>query len=182
MSEILERETRVLLREAAERLFEKHCNPETMRRADGGEFPQALWRALTEAGYTAALVPEAAGGAGLDMSDALSLLVSAGRHAVPAPLAEREPPEGRLEVDVAGLGRDHRLEAGDRLVVTPELVQLATLADEGEHHAAVARPVSLAGPPAAVGFLIAVHPLPCVKFFPDPPPRSTAEAEQDLHA
>jgi len=81
-------ETRELLREAAERLFEKHCGAETMRRADGGEFPQALWRALSEAGYTAALIPESAGGAGFDMSDALSLLFSAGRHAVPAPLAE----------------------------------------------------------------------------------------------
>ena len=81
-------ETRDLVRDAAERLFEKHCGAETMRRADGGELPQALWRALTQAGYTTALVPENAGGAGLEMSDALSLLVSAGRHAVPAPLAE----------------------------------------------------------------------------------------------
>jgi len=81
-------ETRGLVREAAERLFDKHCSAETMRRADGGEFPQALWRALAEAGYTSALVPESAGGAGLEMADALSLLVSAGRHAVPAPLAE----------------------------------------------------------------------------------------------
>lgn len=81
-------ETRDLVREAAERLFEKHCNPDTMRRADGGEFPQALWRALADAGYATALVPESAGGAGLEMADALSLLISAGRHAVPAPLAE----------------------------------------------------------------------------------------------
>ena len=81
-------ETRDLIREAAERLFEKHCTAETMRRADGGEFPQALWRALAQAGYRTALVPESAGGAGLEMSDALSLLLSAGRHALPAPLAE----------------------------------------------------------------------------------------------
>jgi acyl-CoA dehydrogenase len=81
-------ETREMLREAAERLFEKHCSADTMRRADAGEFPQVLWRALHEAGYTAALIPESAGGAGLEMPDALSLLISAGRHAVPAPLAE----------------------------------------------------------------------------------------------
>jgi len=81
-------ETRDLVQEAAERLFEKHCGAETMRRADGGEFPQELWRAMSEAGYAAALVPESAGGAGLEMADALSLLISAGRHAVPAPLAE----------------------------------------------------------------------------------------------
>ena len=81
-------ETRDLVHEAAERLFEKHCGAETMRRADSGEFPQALWRALTDAGYATALVPESAGGAGLEMADALSLLICAGRHAVPAPLAE----------------------------------------------------------------------------------------------
>lgn len=81
-------ETRELIREAAERLFEKHCNAETMRKADGGELPQGLWQALTDAGYTGALVPESAGGTGLEMADALSLLVCAGRHAVPAPLAE----------------------------------------------------------------------------------------------
>lgn len=117
-------ETRDLVREAAERLFEKHCIPETMRRADGGEFPQPLWRALVESGYTTALVPENAGGAGLEMSDALSLLVSAGRHAVPAPLAETmlagwllaaagiPQPEGPLAVapvregDAVGASRD----------------------------------------------------------------------------
>lgn len=81
-------ETRDLVREAAERLFDKHCSAEIMRRADGGEFPQALWRALSDAGYARALVPESAGGPGLEMADALTLLISAGRHAVPAPLAE----------------------------------------------------------------------------------------------
>jgi acyl-CoA dehydrogenase len=81
-------ETRALLREAAARLFEKHCTADARRRADAGEFPQALWRALEQAGYPAALVPESAGGAGLELPDALSLLITAGRHAVPAPLAE----------------------------------------------------------------------------------------------
>jgi len=81
-------ETRDLVREAAERLFEKHCGADILRRADAGEFPQVLWRALADAGYAAALVPESAGGAGLEMADALTLLISAGRHAVPAPLAE----------------------------------------------------------------------------------------------
>ncbi|MCC6209572.1 MAG: acyl-CoA/acyl-ACP dehydrogenase [Burkholderiales bacterium] len=81
-------ETRKLLGEAAERLFEKHCGARAMRAADGGEIPQALWRALAEAGYPAALVPESAGGPGLETGDALSLLLGAGRHALPAPLAE----------------------------------------------------------------------------------------------
>ena len=47
-------DARDLVRESAERLFAKYCTAETMRRADGGEFPQALWRALAEAGYAGA--------------------------------------------------------------------------------------------------------------------------------
>jgi acyl-CoA dehydrogenase len=81
-------ETRDLLRDAAERLFAAQCGAEVLRRADGGEFPRALWDAVTRAGYADALVPEAAGGPGLEPADALSLLVGAGRHAAPVPLAE----------------------------------------------------------------------------------------------
>jgi len=81
-------DTRDLLLDAAERLFAGQCTPEVLRRADQGEFPQALWDAVAKAGYGDALLPEAAGGPGLEVSDALSLLVSAGRHAAPVPLAE----------------------------------------------------------------------------------------------
>jgi len=81
-------ETRDLLHEAAERLFEAQCTAGVLRAADQGEFPQALWSAVAQAGYPDALVPEAAGGPGLEAPDALSLLVSAGRHAAPVPLAE----------------------------------------------------------------------------------------------
>jgi acyl-CoA dehydrogenase len=81
-------ESRDLILETAERLFGDHCVPEAMREADAGEIPGALWRALEEAGFTRALVPAEAGGAGLELGDALSLLIPAGRHALPAPLAE----------------------------------------------------------------------------------------------
>jgi acyl-CoA dehydrogenase len=81
-------DTRDLLRDAAERLLETQCTAEVLRRADQGEFPQALWNAVVQAGYVDALVPEDAGGPGLDLPDALSLLFSAGRHAAPVPLAE----------------------------------------------------------------------------------------------
>ena len=81
-------ETRDLLHEAAERLFAAQCGAEVLRHADEGQFPRALWDAVARAGYADALVPEAAGGPGLEPADALSLLVSAGRHAAPVPLAE----------------------------------------------------------------------------------------------
>jgi len=81
-------DSQALLREAAERLFAAHCTAAVLRRADAGEFPQALWNAVAQAGYPEALVPEDAGGPGLEIPEALSLLVSAGRHAAPVPLAE----------------------------------------------------------------------------------------------
>ena len=77
-----------MLRETADRLFQAHCDTATQRSADQGEWPATLWAAVEEAGLTRALVPEAAGGFGVAMADALSLLRVAGSHAVPVPLAE----------------------------------------------------------------------------------------------
>jgi acyl-CoA dehydrogenase len=77
-----------LLRETAHRLFQLHCGTATQRSADQGTWPAALWSAVEEAGLHRALVPEAAGGFGIAVPDALSLLKVAGAHAVPLPLAE----------------------------------------------------------------------------------------------
>jgi acyl-CoA dehydrogenase len=77
-----------MLREAADRLFQTHCDTATRRAADQGRWPAALWAAVEEAGLHRALVPEEAGGFGVPVADALSLLKVAGAHAVPLPLAE----------------------------------------------------------------------------------------------
>ncbi|MGD0104209.1 MAG: acyl-CoA dehydrogenase family protein [Rhodopila sp.] len=77
-----------MLRETADRLFQAHCDTATQRAADQGTWPAALWSAIAEAGLPRALVPEEAGGFGVPVSDALSLLKVAGAHAVPLPLAE----------------------------------------------------------------------------------------------
>jgi acyl-CoA dehydrogenase len=77
-----------MLRETANRLFRAHCDTETQRAADQGKWPAALWAAIEEAGLHRALVPEEAGGFGVAVVDALSLLKVAGEHAVPVPLAE----------------------------------------------------------------------------------------------
>jgi acyl-CoA dehydrogenase len=77
-----------MLRETAERLFQTHCEIATQRSADKGIWPAALWAAMEDAGLHRALVPEAAGGFGVAVPDALSLLRVAGAHAVPLPLAE----------------------------------------------------------------------------------------------
>jgi alkylation response protein AidB-like acyl-CoA dehydrogenase len=76
-----------LLRETATRLFQEHCEAPRLRAAET-EWPQAAWDAVEEAGLTKALIPETAGGYGVAVADALSLLRVAGEHALPIPLAE----------------------------------------------------------------------------------------------
>ncbi len=77
-----------MLRETADRLFQAHCDTATRRAADQGVWPAALWAAIEHAGLHRALVPEAAGGFGVPVADALSLLQVAGARALPLPLAE----------------------------------------------------------------------------------------------
>ena len=77
-----------LLRETAGRVFQEHCGTDVLRSADGGTWPAAAWSAVAEAGLHRALVPEDAGGYGVAVTDALSLLRVAAEHAVPLPLAE----------------------------------------------------------------------------------------------
>ena len=76
------------LADSAERLFAAFCGKQVLRSAEDGVFPQALWNAATDAGFTAALLPEAAGGFGATVAEAMSLLRVAAAHAAPIPLAE----------------------------------------------------------------------------------------------
>ena len=50
--------------DSAQRLFAAHCGKDVLKRAGEGIFPAALWAAVVEAGFTAALLPEEAGGFG----------------------------------------------------------------------------------------------------------------------
>jgi len=81
-------ETGALLAATARRLLETHCTPAALLAAERGVWSAPLWSTLEEAGLTRALLPESAGGVGLDPKDALALIRAAGRHAAPAPLAE----------------------------------------------------------------------------------------------
>ncbi len=74
--------------EQADRLFQLHVTPQCLAAADGGEWPEAAWRAAEEAGLPLALVPEALGGAGLPALVAALLLRRSAFFAFPAPLAE----------------------------------------------------------------------------------------------
>lgn len=73
--------------DAAERLFAQTCTPDVIRRAEQGQRPAEAWQACEDAGFGDALVPEADGGAGLELAEALPVVLAAGRHLCPYPIA-----------------------------------------------------------------------------------------------
>ena len=85
-----------MLRDAARKFFTDHCPPDrlhaqvaydnTINRPIESIWDQDLWRQLTELGWTAACVPEAAGGIGLPVVAAVALAEEAGKVAFPSPL------------------------------------------------------------------------------------------------
>ena len=77
-----------ILSDTANRLFAAQVTPQLLASAERGEWPAAAWQAIEEAGLHRALLPEAAGGFGAPVPDALGLLRIAGAHALPLPLAE----------------------------------------------------------------------------------------------
>ncbi|MFY0476897.1 acyl-CoA dehydrogenase family protein [Achromobacter marplatensis] len=76
-----------LLGDAAERLFAQTCTPAVVRGIEQGQPAAAAWQACEDAGFADALVPETQGGAGLDLPEALPVVLAAGRHLCPYPIA-----------------------------------------------------------------------------------------------
>ena len=74
--------------EQADRLFAQHVDKKVLSAADSGQWPDALWRAVEDAGLPLALVTEMKGGAGLAADVAANLIRRSAFHSVPLPLAE----------------------------------------------------------------------------------------------
>jgi acyl-CoA dehydrogenase len=64
------------------------CTDDALRAAEHDGFAAQAWAAVAEAGLPWIAVPEAAGGEGGDLGDALAVLRVAGYHGLPLPLAE----------------------------------------------------------------------------------------------
>lgn len=115
-------ESSALLAEAAARIFGELRTRAVSEAAERGEWPQALWDAVEQAGLSAAACSEARGGAGAGFAELAALLRTAGAHAVPLPVAETLLAEQMLAA--SGLApRDGALGvgpvlSGDRLVAT----------------------------------------------------------------
>lgn len=117
------------LLDTVDRICEEHCTRAVLVTAEQGEWPSALWDALDEVGLVGALLPEEAGGSGIDFADAMAILRRTAYHTVPLPLAETLL-AGRLLLS-AGL----KVPAGPLTVVPPgaqplRISQSATVSGE----------------------------------------------------
>lgn len=77
-----------LFNDVTERIFSDFVTQELLEKCEEGEWPEDLWNAVFEAGLPRALLRENEGGAGARWSDLAPVLMTAGRHAAPIPLAE----------------------------------------------------------------------------------------------
>jgi acyl-CoA dehydrogenase len=77
-----------ILLEQTDRLLGEQVTKEIISAAEEGRWPDALWKAVEESGLTLAMVPEDAGGVGIDAADALRLVRRSAFHALPLPLPE----------------------------------------------------------------------------------------------
>lgn len=100
---------RALLLDTANRLFEAAAEDDVFERVEAGRFPADHWRAIEENGLADVLLPESAGGAGVDFGDAMAVARAAGAFALPLPLVEtiigrRLLADGGLESPAGPLG------------------------------------------------------------------------------
>ena len=109
--------------DVAVKLFAEHSRWQDVGDADATGWPDNLWKALQQTGFSDVPVPEELGGAGGSVADAVQLLRAAGAHAAPVPLAEAGLVGGWLLAS-AGLA----LPEGVRTVLSPA----ATLRLDGD--------------------------------------------------
>jgi acyl-CoA dehydrogenase len=84
----MDRETRDMLLETADRFFGERCGREIVNGVEKGVWPGDFWKEIEEMGLPLIAVSEDKGGVDGTLADMLALLRLSGSHAVPVPLAE----------------------------------------------------------------------------------------------
>jgi acyl-CoA dehydrogenase len=85
-----------LLSDAVRQLLTAQCTPQVVRNIEAGQSARPLWQLIEASGFADALVGEAQGGAGLDLSAAYPVLELCGAFALPVPLGETMLARGLL--------------------------------------------------------------------------------------
>src|SRR5882672_6010312 len=132
----MDRDTRDMLLETADRFFTQRCSRDVVNAVEHGAWPADLWKDIEEMGLPLIAVPEDKGGVGGTLGDLLALLRLAGSHAVPVPLGETalanlliaaaggEPKPGPATLALGTLGLN-----GGRLSGKVERVPFASVAE-----------------------------------------------------
>ncbi len=76
-----------LVAQSVEQIFAEQVTPALIVAAERGEWPEALWRVVADAGFDRAPLPESSDGVG-SWTSATPVLLGIGRWQVPLPLAE----------------------------------------------------------------------------------------------
>lgn len=85
-----------MLAESFERLVRERATPAVVRAIEAGEAHAELLSEIEASGFLDLLVPESAGGAGLPLSEAFSVFLVAGSHALPLPFVQTVVARGWL--------------------------------------------------------------------------------------
>ena len=80
--------TEGMVAETAAKIYTDLCGREVPHKAEAGEYPQALWNALTENGLPLAWVSEANGGFGAELDEVFGAIWASAQAASPVPFAE----------------------------------------------------------------------------------------------
>ena len=78
-----------LLADALRSLLDAECSPAVVRASEAGGSVQPLSDALAQSGFVDAMLPEAQGGAGLNLARAFPLFELCGRYLLPLPLPQQ---------------------------------------------------------------------------------------------
>lgn len=91
-------EEREMLRDSARRFFEAECGEDYVRAMEGHEtgWDPDHWKKMADLGWHALLIPERAGGAGLQLADLAVVVEEAGRALLPGPLLSSQIVVGML--------------------------------------------------------------------------------------
>ncbi len=130
-----------LLQQGVREYLEGECTPEAVRAAWEGE-RGGLWKGLGGLGVLGLLLPEAAGGLGMDLRDAVLVLEEAGRAALPEPLLDAAivaaPLLAEVGADLDGLAGGERVAVlgieGDRHIAHADRADVLLIQREGRLH------------------------------------------------
>lgn len=120
--------TLAMLRDSVAALASRFPGPASIRakRAGGADRDPALWEAMTQAGWTSILLPEAMGGAGLTLAEQVAVSEALGRALISEPLAISAVLSSRLLAGSPQSAERDRLASG---LVSGEAILAPALSD-----------------------------------------------------